>query len=636
MPTPVDPAQTATAPRDQQASAASNRDETLPASDNLGPHPAAGSNFGPPAAADEVGTLGPYRILKKLGAGGMGAVYLALDTRLDRKLALKVMLPEYAADAAAKERFLREAKAAAKVSHDNVVIVHEADERDGVPYIAMQFLQGYPLDEFLKTRGTPPLPHIIRIARETALGLAAAHALGLVHRDIKPANLWLEAPNGRVKVLDFGLAKPIDSDAELTKSGAVVGTPAYMSPEQARGVKVDHRTDLFSLGAVLYRLCTGQNPFSGPTVLAVLMALGSDEPTPVRELNPNVPESLAAFIHQLLAKKPEDRPQTATEVARRLRAILDELLTPTPVAEAAVPMATAADVSLSQPVVVHPLPLQPPVVVPMSVSAQPESAFANLDAESTAQTQPDKPKPARRKSSGRGIWIATGLAVLLAAVAGVIVIKIKNKDGTETEIKVPDGSTVTIEKNGQEVVKVGPDAGKNTPAVPTGDRAAAEWVLSIGGTVRVNDAPNDINAAADLPKDAFKLTFVGLAYNAKVSDAGLAYFKDCKNFTHLDLNHTQVSDVGLANFKDCKNLTYLNLGDCPKVSDAGLAHFKDCKNLTYLGLDTLREVGDAGVAHFKDCKNLTHLELYLTKVTRVWLTLRTAKTSRTSAWVTRR
>jgi serine/threonine protein kinase len=291
---------------------------------------------------------GKYRLLERLGAGGMGAVYLAVDTRLDRKLALKVMLPEFAADRDAKERFLREARAAAKITHDNVVIVHEADEREGVPYIAMQFLQGYPLDEFLKQKGTPALPHVIRIARETALGLAAAHELGLVHRDIKPANLWLEAPNGRVKVLDFGLAKPVGTDAELTKSGAVVGTPAYMSPEQARGQKVDSRTDLFSLGSVLYRLCTGQTPFAGPNVMAVLMALGHDEPTPVRELNPNVPEPLAQLIHQLLAKKPEDRPQTATEVAKRLRAILEQRLAPSaPSAESPVPKTSSADVSNS-------------------------------------------------------------------------------------------------------------------------------------------------------------------------------------------------------------------------------------------------------------------------------------------------
>src|SRR5262249_14786285 len=154
-----------------------------------------------------------------------------------------------------------------------------------------------------------------------------------------------------------GLAKPIGSDTELTKSGTVVGTPAYMSPEQARGSKVDHRTDLFSLGAVLYRLCTGQNPFVGPNVMAVLMALGSDDPTPVRELNPSVPEALAQLIHQLLAKKPEQRPQTATEVAKRLRAALDQLLNPgapAPTSSGTIPVVpSATELSVSQPVVVN-------------------------------------------------------------------------------------------------------------------------------------------------------------------------------------------------------------------------------------------------------------------------------------------
>jgi len=171
-----------------------------------------------------------------------------LATPVIRKLALKVMLPQYAADPVAKERFLREARATAQVAHDNVVTVYEADERDGIAYIAMQFLTGSPLDEYLRNKGTPSMPQVIRLAREAAAGLAAAHRIGLVHRDVKPANLWLEAPNGRVKVLDFGLAKPVDTDIEVTKSGSIIGTPAYMSPEQARGLKLDARTDLFSLG----------------------------------------------------------------------------------------------------------------------------------------------------------------------------------------------------------------------------------------------------------------------------------------------------------------------------------------------------------------------------------------------------
>jgi eukaryotic-like serine/threonine-protein kinase len=231
----VDPNRT-TAAHDPHSSATNERDETAATSPS--PNTPNGPGFGPPAKPGEVGVLGPYRILKELGKGGMGAVYLALDTRLDRKLALKVMLPQFAADAAAKERFLREARAAAKISHNNVVTVFEADERDGVPYITMQFLQGYPLDQYLKTKGPPPLPHVIRLARETALGLAAAHAFGLVHRDIKPANLWLEAPNGRVKVLDFGLAKPVGSASELTKSGA----RAERRGKPTRGVRCRRRT----------------------------------------------------------------------------------------------------------------------------------------------------------------------------------------------------------------------------------------------------------------------------------------------------------------------------------------------------------------------------------------------------------
>ncbi len=459
MSDPVDPSRT-TAAQVQHSSASSNRDDTKPASPPTGAQ--GGPRFGPPAAAGEVGTLGPYRILKELGNGGMGAVYLALDTRLNRKLALKVMLPMFAADRDAKERLLREARAAAGISHDNVVTVFEADVRDGVPYITMQFLQGYPLDEYLKTKGVPPLPHVIRIAREAALGLAAAHAMGLVHRDIKPANLWLEAPNGRVKVLDFGLAKPVGSESELTKSGAVVGTPAYMSPEQARGLKVDHRTDLFSLGAVLYRLCTGKNPFVGEHVMAVLAAVLTDDPAPVRGLNPNVPESLAQLIDQMLAKKPEDRPQTAAEVAKRLRAIVAQLTAPA-VAEPPVPLATSADVSRSQPVVVHPVPGQ----TPMSVTAQPESECADLgvddaDADETEADRADEPKPVRMKSGGRGMSIAAGVAVVLAlAVGSVVVSRMGTK--TEPEVKVPDPGPTGGEKR-----KGNPKG----PEVPAGESPA--------------------------------------------------------------------------------------------------------------------------------------------------------------------
>ena len=205
-------------------------------------------NFGPPEKPDEVGTLGRYRVLKKLGAGGMGAVYLAYDTTLARRIALKVMLPEHAADGESRERFLREARAAAMVKSDHVVTIFDVDEKRGVPFIAMEYLLGYPLDQYLRTNGEL---HYARkssgIARRNGDWPRRAHELGLIHRDVKPGNIWLEAPNGRVKLLDFGLARAQNDETHLTTSGIVVGTPAFMSPEQARGLKIDGRSDLFSL-----------------------------------------------------------------------------------------------------------------------------------------------------------------------------------------------------------------------------------------------------------------------------------------------------------------------------------------------------------------------------------------------------
>ena len=353
--------------------------------------------LGAPAAAGELGVFGPYRVLKELGRGGMGAVYLAVDTRLNRKIALKVMLPEFAAHAESNARFLREARAAALVEHAHVVTVYEADECDGVPYIAMQFLQGYPLDEYLKKKGAPPLAHAVRIAREAALGLAAAHERGLVHRDIKPANLWLEAPNGRVKVLDFGLAKPVGSASDLTATGAVVGSPAYMSPEQARGQKVDARADIFSLGVVLYQLLTGRKPFDGEHALAVLAAILTDEPKPVRELNAAVPAALADLVHQMLAKEPAARPQTAAEVAERLRTVFSQ-------------PDLSHGASGVQPVAV-------PVPQPLHVTVAPQSAFADLLDGTGDRTERDADPHARAPKRGSGLLLARGALALAALVA---------------------------------------------------------------------------------------------------------------------------------------------------------------------------------------------------------------------------
>jgi serine/threonine protein kinase len=548
----------------------------------------------------DVGNLGPYRIVKELGRGGMGAVYLAVDTRLNRRLALKVMLPRFAANPEARERFVREARAAAQVAHDNVVTVYEADERNGVPYIAMQFLKGCPLDEYLTKHGTPTIPQIMRVAEEAAAGVAAAHACGLIHRDIKPANLWLEAPSGRVKVLDFGLARPVDSEVEITKSGDVVGTPAYMSPEQARGEKVDHRTDLFGLGAVLYRLCTGKLPFPGSSTMAVLAALGMKEPESVREQNPEVPEPLAALIHQLLAKNPDQRPATADDVVQRIRSIAGT--TPPGNAVPGLPPAQG------QPHVIY---------VPIQIAAQFEdNAFGDLSTPSQAASGEDHAdtKPERTKSGQKGIGMIAGLMALLAVcvVAGVVIITGKDGSGTKPELSDPVMVT-SKDKGGKTAAPVGP-AGKLPVATDDPDRTAAEYVLTLGGSVRVNGGENWIKTLIGLPKDHFTLTGVGLDYLTTVTDDGLVVFQDCKGLTLLNLNETKVTDAGLAHFKGCKNLTSLGLRGLTQVTDAGLENFKECKDLTQLGFGWV-SVTDEGLAHFKDCKDLSVLYLNDTKLT---------------------
>ncbi len=276
----------------------------------------------PPQQPDEIGGLGGYRVLKELGRGGMGAVFQAEDPKLKRLVALKVMLPRLAADAAARRRFLREAQAMAAVHHDHIVTIYQVDEADAVPFLAMEFLHGMPLDKWLNDGSKPNLAQILRMGSEIAEGLAAAHERGLIHRDIKPGNIWLDSDHkGRVKILDFGLARVGTDDVHLTHSGAIVGTPAYMSPEQGAGQKVDARTDLFSLGCILYRFCTGAMPFNGDTTMALLTALALTDPKPVRELNPETPPELADLVMRLLAKKPADRPTSAQEVVEQIEAI---------------------------------------------------------------------------------------------------------------------------------------------------------------------------------------------------------------------------------------------------------------------------------------------------------------------------
>ena len=290
-----------------------------------------------------LGKLGRHEISEVVGWGGMGVVLKAYDPSLHRVVAVKVLASHLAHHAVARKRFIREAQAAAAVCHDNVVTIHAIEDGVGslfqaaftnsdnsagdgrpekdsrplhatLPKIIMQFVAGGSLQERIDQEAPLELKEILRIAMQTAAGLAAAHAQGVVHRDVKPANILLENGVQRVKLTDFGLARVMD-DASLTLSGVIAGTPQYMAPEQAWGRDVDARADLFSLGAVMYAMCSGHSPFRARTTMAVLKRVCEDAPRPLRAINPDVPEWLVAIIEKLLAKNPDDRFQTATQVS---------------------------------------------------------------------------------------------------------------------------------------------------------------------------------------------------------------------------------------------------------------------------------------------------------------------------------
>src|SRR5262245_39137269 len=271
----------------------------------------------PATKPGSLGRLGHYQALEVVGRGGMGVVLRAFDEKLHRVVAIKVLAPALAGSGAARQRFVREARATAAVTQDNVIAIYAVEDAGPTPYLVMQFINGCTLQQKLDRTGPLPLREILRLGVQIADGLAAAHRHGLVHRDVKPANILLENCIERVKITDFGLARTVD-DATLTQSGMIAGTPAYMSPEQANGQKVDHRSDLFSLGTVLYTLCTGHPPFRASTVMAVLKRVCEDAPRSIREVNPDIPEWLEALIARLLAKGPAARFATAQEVAALL------------------------------------------------------------------------------------------------------------------------------------------------------------------------------------------------------------------------------------------------------------------------------------------------------------------------------
>ncbi len=275
--------------------------------------------------------IGPYEVLSKIGQGGMGAVYRARDPRLDRLVAIKLLLDDAASDPMRRERFLREARAAAGLTHPNIVTIHSVEEDAGRIFLTMEYVDGGTLSDAVQ-QGGMPLDRLLALAIPLTDAVAAAHERGIVHRDLKPSNVMI-GRDARVKVLDFGLAKlreapgpgpgsvTMAAPAPISVEGVILGTVAYMAPEQAEGRSVDHRTDIFALGVMLYEMATGRRPFVGDTTAALIAAILRDMPAPVTEVNADMPAELARIVRRCLAKDPTRRYQTALDV----RTDLEEL-----------------------------------------------------------------------------------------------------------------------------------------------------------------------------------------------------------------------------------------------------------------------------------------------------------------------
>ena len=313
------------------------------ATDIFAGRPAAGTRsdinldfLGPTEDPEMLGRFAGYEIAGVVGIGGMGIVLKGFDRALNRFVAIKVLLPHYASSAAARQRFAREGRAAAAVVHENVIAIHGvsvdhpdagSDNSRSLPYLVMPYLRGESLQKRLDRCGSLPVAEILRIAIQIAEGLAAAHEQGLVHRDIKPANILLPDDVERVTITDFGLARAAD-DAGLTRTGVIAGTPQYMSPEQAEGRPVTFHSDLFSLGSLIYVMCTGRIPFRAESPVATLRRIIDEEPRPIRELNPDIPEWLCKIVEQLLAKASSQRPDSAAAVAKTLKECLAHMQQP--------------------------------------------------------------------------------------------------------------------------------------------------------------------------------------------------------------------------------------------------------------------------------------------------------------------
>jgi serine/threonine-protein kinase len=419
--------------------------------------------------------LGKYKIIAEVGRGGFAAVYKAVDTTLDRTVALKVLAPHLLWDPTFVQRFQREAKVAASLDHPNIVTIHEVGQIEGVYFIAMQFLEGWTLSQILEAKGPLLVSGVQAIIEQLASALDYAHVRGFVHRDIKPSNI-IVASDGKVTLTDFGLVKAGEG-TKLSTTGVVFGTPEYMSPEQAEGKALDAPSDIYSLGVVLYEMLVGRAPFVADTTPAV-MYKHVHEPPPLNELPSDLPQGVVAVVEKALAKKWEERYQSAGEMARALQEATEARVRVTPIPP-------EPEVPVPPPMVKKPIGEQvaPPLVEP--------AAVAKEEPKPPAYAPPPSPPVEARRGEGGCSWLALGLfglVVVILLVAAAVGAYIYTQQG-EGEIaggaptlvinSPPNGSQVQV---GQEVI---------VQATATDSKGVTQVELWINGVLHHSDVnPN--------------------------------------------------------------------------------------------------------------------------------------------------
>lgn len=458
----------------------------------------------------------------------MGVVFRAEEIRLERVVAVKVMRDALQGDPAARERFYREAKAAAKLRHDHIVSIYHVGEERDVAYSAMELLQGESLEQRLRRDFALPVAEVLRIGREIASGLAAAHRAGLIHRDIKPANVWLEAPDGRVKILDFGLARIMNDDDGMTQSGVVMGTPAYMAPEQASDEAIDARCDLFSLGCVLYAMATGEIPFKRRGAFATLSALVRVTPVAPSVVNPAIPLEVSQLVMALLEKEPDRRLGPADEVVRRIRQIEANAMRPKSSSTAWPRGVRNGGVALTCLLAIAGAVLYWPTssgVVRIEIDDP--SIQVAIDDRQVTFREPGKPNETVVEPGEHGLRVTRGE---LSLETDKFVVK--RRETVQLRVSIV-GDKAVIARNG--VVIAEKAIGNPSDAAPTparqdsespqklddgkNERPALEKFIALGGTVRCDQTGNNYFSAVELPAHAISLLRLIFAEGMRTPDS---------------------------------------------------------------------------------------------------------------------